>query len=397
MRKILYPFLITSFSLLITICYSQGIYTSDETAQILKLVSAKLNGIKTVSYKYRRESVYTGENYHNIYNTVIYINFNASSNNAFYRFQAEDDKYFSCYNGSQYFELNKKDKTIDIKQKPGKEVFESLSPIYNSLISLKAIFPWLIKNDSIKKVIVDTAIGTKIFYLLKFELYNQYLGNLGSITNFTAEYTGDKNKPYEIIIDKKTFLPSQYITKFKDHKEDFIAASFTNINTNPKVPAELSWFYSTYTDAYQAPKPKKPLVNSGVQLEDWVLPSYSLQKIDSVSLYQYRGKIVMLDFWIKSCGPCLASFPHLNELQLKFGADKFQLLSINTQDAKEDIAFFYKKHKPVYKMLFEGGELAEQYGVNAFPTVIIIDKTGKIIYAGGFDKAEIENLIKKNL
>jgi thiol-disulfide isomerase/thioredoxin len=397
MKKILSPFLIISFSLLSTISYSQGIYTSGETAQILKSVSAKLNGIKTVSYKYKREAVYTDDNYHNMYNATVYINFNASSNNIFYHFQAEDDKYFSCYNGSQYFALNKKDKTIDIKQKPGREVFESLSPLYNSIISLKAIFHWLIKNDSIKKVIVDTVIGNKKFYLLKFELYNQYLGNLGSIADFTADYTGDKNKPYVIIIDKKTLLPYQYITKFKNRKEDFIAASFTTININPKAPAELSWFYSTYTATYKAPTPKKPLVNTGVQLEDWALPSYKIEKTDSVFLYQYKGKIVMLDFWIKSCGPCLASFPHLNELQLKFGADKFQLLSINTQDAKEDIAFFYKKHKPVYKMLFAGGQLAEQYGVSAFPTVIIIDKTGKIIYAGSFDKVEIEKLIKKNL
>jgi thiol-disulfide isomerase/thioredoxin len=244
---------------------------------------------------------------------------------------------------------------------------------------------------------VDTAIANKNFYLLKFELYNQYLGNLGSISDFTAEYTGSKNKPYEIIIDKKTLLPYQYITKFKDYKEDFIAASFTGITINPKAPGKLSWFYSTYTKAYKAPKPKKLLVNRGVQLADWQLPSYSLQKIDSVSLYQYKGKIVMLDFWIKSCGPCLAAFPHLNELQLKFGTDKFQLLSINTKDTKEDIAFFYKKHKPVYKMLFEGNQIAEQYGVSAFPTVIIIDKAGKIIYAGSYNKVVTEELIKKNL
>jgi thiol-disulfide isomerase/thioredoxin len=397
MKKLLYLLIIAPFLLLITVSYSQGVYTPAETAQILKLVSTKLNAIKAISYKYKREAVYTGENYYNIYNTVVYIDFNAGVNNSFPHFQAEDDNYFSCYNGSQYFELNKIDKTITITKKPGREIFESLSPLYNSIISLKAIFAWMIKNDSLKKVIRDTIIGNKKFYLLKFELYNQYLGNLGSITDFTAEYTGDKNKPYEIIIDKKTLLPYQYIAKFKDRKEDFIAASFTNTTINPKAPDELSWFYSTYTAAYKAPKPPKPLINAGVQLQDWVLPSYSPQKNDSISLYQYSGKIVMLDFWIKSCGPCLASFPHLNELQLKFGADKFQLLSINAQDTKEDIAFFYKKHKPVYKMLYEGEQLAAQYGVSAFPTVIIIDKAGKIIYAGGFDKVEIENLINKNL
>jgi outer membrane lipoprotein-sorting protein len=100
MKKLLSLLMIAFFLLLITISYSQIIYPSTETAQILKSVSAKLNNIKTVRYKYKREAVYTGDNYHNIYNTIVYIDFNASANNTFYRFQAEDGKYFLCYNGS---------------------------------------------------------------------------------------------------------------------------------------------------------------------------------------------------------------------------------------------------------------------------------------------------------
>ena len=201
----------------------------------------------------------------------------------------------------------------------------------------------------------------------------------------------------EIIINKKTNLPFRYSSKFKDRKDDFIAANFLNIDTDPKAPEELSWFYSTYTGEYQLPKPKQPLVNLAVQLEDWILPSYTPGTTDSISLYQYRGKVVLLDFWIKTCGPCLASFPYLNELQQKFGSDKFQLLSINTEDPKEDIAFFYKKNRPVYKMLFDGERLAERCGVFAFPTAIVLDQTGTIIYAGGFDKMAIEKLIQEKL
>ncbi len=397
MKNLKVLFLFTFLLLSAGISVSQPVYKQDETIKILKAVSATLNSIQTVSYKYRRETLYSGENYHNVFNTAVYIDFKEDSNNADSHFQAGDDKYFSCYNGSQYFLLNKAKKNIEIKQKPGKEVFENLSPLYNSFISLRTIFPMLIKNSAAKMVLTDTVINSEGFYSLQFELYDQYLGNLGAINSFTADYTGDKHKPYEIIISKKTLLPYLYITKFKDRSADFIAASFLDIDINPKKPDELSWFYSTYTDEYKTPPAEKPLVSHSTELKNWVLPSYDPGKIDSVSLYQYRGKIVLLDFWIKTCGPCLASFPHLNELQQKFGADKFKLLSINTEDKKEDIAFFYKKHKPVFKMLFDGERLVEEYGIPAFPTCIILDRFGKVIYAGGFDKNEIEKIVAKNL
>jgi len=298
----------------------------------------------------------------------------------------------------QYFGLQKSNKTIEIRQKPRKDLFESLSPLYNSIISLRNMIPLLLNDNSIKKSITDTTINNTDFYFIQVELYNHYFTNLGSIDEFTSEYTGDKNKPYEILIDKTTILPYQYITKFKDRPADFITATFTDINTNPEAPGELSWFYSTYSDEYSLPAPKKAMIATGLVPENWVLPSYDPLLDDSVSLYQYRGKVVMLDFWIKSCGPCISSFPHLNELQQKFGKDRFQLLSLNTEDTKEDIAFFYKKYKPVYKMLFKADRFVDEYGIYSFPGIILLNKSGKIIYAsGGFDQAAIEKIIKDNL
>ena len=50
-------------------------------------------------------------------------------------------------------------------------------------------------------------------------------------------------------------------------------------------------------------------------------------------------------------------------------------------------------------MVYRGEQLASNYGVSAYPTIIIADKTGKVIYAGrnGFNKEEIEKIIKENL
>jgi len=378
--------------------YGQLKYNNKETKEILSRISEKLSNLQSVSYKYNREIFYKDENYHVSSSWNIYIDFTAKNNNAGYRFQSDDDKFFACYNGVQYFGLQKSNKTIEIRQKPRKDLFESLSPLYNSIISLRNMIPLLLNDNSIKKSITDTTINNTDFYFIQVELYNHYFTNLGSIDEFTSEYTGDKNKPYEILIDKTTILPYQYITKFKDRPADFITATFTDINTNPEAPGELSWFYSTYSDEYSLPAPKKAMIATGLVPENWVLPSYDPLLDDSVSLYQYRGKVVMLDFWIKSCGPCISSFPHLNELQQKFGKDRFQLLSLNTEDTKEDIAFFYKKYKPVYKMLFKADRFVDEYGIYSFPGIILLNKSGKIIYAGGgFDQAAIEKIIKDNL
>ncbi len=398
-KKILFTCLLLAVVAAVTTIYGQKEYSASRKDQILQLATTKLHAIRTVHYKMIRESLYKGENYHNIYSSEIYIDFTSANNTAGYRFQAEDENYKSYYNGVQYFGLDRKKKTIDITQKPTAEQFESISPLYFSLASLRTILPMLQKNNSIKVTMTDTIIGKEEYYGFAFNLYDQYFGGLGKLNQLTSDYTGDKTKPYLLIIHKKTLLPYKFIGKWKDRPDDFISATYDAINLRPAAPEEFSWFYSSYTNEYAPPQPKEPLVNVGTVLEDWVLPWYNAGKIDSSSLYQYRGKIVMLDFWIKSCGPCLASFPHLNELQQKFNSNDFQVLSINTEDKKEDIAFFFKKYQPIYKMLYEGEKLAEAYGIPGFPTIILLDKLGKVIYASknGFDQPVIEKLVKENL
>jgi thioredoxin-related protein len=93
----------------------------------------------------------------------------------------------------------------------------------------------------------------------------------------------------------------------------------------------------------------------------------------------------------------MESWPHLQALQKKYGTS-LQLLSINAEDSRKDVAFFFTREHPAYQMLYNGKALAEQLGVPAYPTLIIVDSTGKVLYSRtGFDQEAIERIIRKKL
>ena len=146
-------------------------------------------------------------------------------------------------------------------------------------------------------------------------------------------------------------------------------------------PTALSWFYTTYLAEYRpvSQKDTAVLLAAGVNAPNWTLPVYN--KKENIVLNKMKGKVILLDFWIKNCGPCIESTPHLNALHKKFKEKGVELLSINAYDSKEDIGWFCKKHAIDYKVLMNGKAVAEQYGVSGFPTFFIIDKEGKIVYA----------------
>lgn len=120
-----------------------------------------------------------------------------------------------------------------------------------------------------------------------------------------------------------------------------------------------------------------------------------------ISLNDQRGKVILLDFWIKNCGPCIESVPHLNSLKEKFKSSNFEIISINSYDTKEEVNWFCNKHKSNYEVLLNGKEVAEKYGVSGFPAFFIIDKTGRIIFShsgfGNSVNSAIEKVIKDAL
>lgn len=289
------------------------------------------------------------------------------------------------------------EKTIDISDHPLKTSFDHLSFFYNSIISLRNVLPLLINDSTSRKSIADTVINNTNYSLVTVNIGKRRIQNLGNA--FDAMQTKDAFI-YKIAVRKDNYLPYQVVQMY-DLSRDFIKTTFASIESNPAAPGELSWYYSTYTNDYKKPVDKAAprLLSVGSLAPQWKLEAFDSNK--TVALSDFKGQVILIDFWIKNCGPCIASMPHLNELQNKFRNKNFKIISINSYDSKADVSWLTNKFKTNYTVLLNGKQSAEKYGVEGFPTFFIVDRTGKIIYVNtGYNEAihsEVEKIIQAAL
>ncbi len=122
----------------------------------------------------------------------------------------------------------------------------------------------------------------------------------------------------------------------------------------------------------------------------------------AVKLSEYRGKLVYLDFWASWCGPCKRSFPWMNQLQARFGAQGLQVLAMNLDSKHADAIDFLSSTPANFTIGFDPkGSVASSYGVIGMPSSVLIGPDGRVVAMhAGFnedDKVELENLISQNL
>ena len=102
-----------------------------------------------------------------------------------------------------------------------------------------------------------------------------------------------------------------------------------------------------------------------------------------VSLKDFRGKVVMIDFWATWCGPCIASLPQVIELKKKYFGEKFEILGISLDKDLEQWKSFINDKQMDWIHIADGqywnNAIAVQYQIESIPNVWIIDKEGKII------------------
>ena len=132
---------------------------------------------------------------------------------------------------------------------------------------------------------------------------------------------------------------------------------------------------------------------------------FTLQDLEGnkVSLSDYKGKVVFLDFWATWCPPCRASIPKVEKLYEQFKDDEdFVVLGINLQEDKDRIIKFIRKQKMNYPILLGDKKVITNYKISAIPQFFIMDKKGDIYnkYVGftpGMEELwekDIEKLLK---
>ena len=123
------------------------------------------------------------------------------------------------------------------------------------------------------------------------------------------------------------------------------------------------------------------------------------------SISQFQGKILYVDFWASWCGPCLKSFPFMNELQHELGDKGLQILAINMDEKPDDAAKFLAEHPASFKVaLSDNAPCATDFNVQVMPSTYLVDRNGSIRHVHlGFRpgdapqlRALIEQLLAEN-
>ena len=129
-------------------------------------------------------------------------------------------------------------------------------------------------------------------------------------------------------------------------------------------------------------------------------PDFTAKTIDgqTVKLSELKGKVVLLDFWATWCAPCLAELPAMIELNRKHADKDFVMIGISADHDEETLVEFVKSKELKWKQIYDGeakeGTPRFVYGVNSFPTLILIDRDG-MISSTGLRGEELETAVDK--
>jgi thiol-disulfide isomerase/thioredoxin len=371
------------FNFLSILIFSQSIEKKTPNSvlsQTLKLIE------NSKSLKYNQQRDVNTDDVVNTIKSITYLENNETDTLLGVKYIIENSLCGLYYNGTEYFETNKTDKTIKVSQTPKLSTLEN-SYLYNSVVTLKRNLKNIIEDNSIKKSLSDTIISGNDYYSVSFSIYKKKLEPLGGYFPVSVNMTF----LYKIIIDKETKLP--FIVYQENYNpegvmDQSIKVSLTNYEINKIIP-DTNFYFSKYTSEYNKyinPK-KKPLISVG----DSVLNSNLISLLDekSVSLNELvNGKIVLITFWITNCGYCIESVSKMNKIMDKF-ENKVTIIGINPNDSKSGISSFIKRYRPNYQIFYNGKEITDKYGVDGYPTTIIL-KNGVVEYSkGGFNEDEV--------
>jgi thiol-disulfide isomerase/thioredoxin len=128
-------------------------------------------------------------------------------------------------------------------------------------------------------------------------------------------------------------------------------------------------------------------------------PTWRLQDLagKSVTSDDFKGKVVVVDFWATWCPPCRAEIPGYTELQRKYGKDGFMIVGISLDQAGPDVVKSFADKTGINYQLVMGDEkvVAAFGGVEGIPTTFLIDRAGQIRdrKVGAEETAEYEKKI----
>lgn len=126
-----------------------------------------------------------------------------------------------------------------------------------------------------------------------------------------------------------------------------------------------------------------PAPNAGLEVGD-LAPRFTVKTLEGAPLSSesLKGKVVLLDFWATWCAPCRRAMPALEEIRKKNAGKPFVLVGVSADFERKTLEEFLKKQGIPGPQVWTGmrGELTRMFRVSTFPTYILLDGEGRIVY-----------------
>lgn len=361
----------------------------------LRSLGKQMQKNQQVSYAYQINSYssYADDTSRN--EGVMYFEVNPADTSLGFRFEHESEYNSSFYNGAQMVQLGKRDSFADLR------------PLCNYSDGHMTVYPYLeLSYAAIQNFLTDSlfAAGTDsisrkdtIVDHMRCKSYTFWIDSKIADTYKLPRHEGRKKA--NLVVNVQDHLPvlySQY-QSLPNNNYYYMEAYFKSYSFKKripehefsieKVPAYYSW--DKYKSIYQT-----------LELEsnapDWELP---VVFGGNVSLTDFHGRYLLLDFWFIGCGACVESIPTLNALQEKYGENSFEVLGINCYSNNlEKIEKYCIECNMHYRNVWNGESICDDYLIKAAPIFYLIDKDGKVAYTQiGHDEEKLISSIEEVL
>ena len=275
----------------------------------------------------------------------------------------------------------------------------ALVKINNNFVSLADFY---LEDGTIK--ITGERFSTRCTGTPNNEAYREYNDSIGSLLSEIGRVH------YDGVLSKDSLLRERSFKVEKELEQLLVSREESFVKKYPSFPISVrvieyrarnaqSKHIMTLLD-YLAPELQTDSVVS--ELRNYALrlskteggaiaPDFSLANKDGkkVSLSDFRGKYVLIDFWASWCAPCRASFPSIVKIYQKYKSRNFEIIGVSLdRSEKAWHKALSEETAPWVQLLDAKGFVAKEYAVMAIPHLVLISPEGKII--GSFDKAEID-------
>lgn len=376
-------------------CIAQDHNTKKLLDKINKATDSVYEGEFILHENYSKISVGEDSSKRSSYTKCLFKKLPPDSLTGYHLASMRSDGYTQVYDGNFLFTMTPWDKTLVVtdKSKYPSKVKELKNDYF--------VFPFFKSLNQNLQLFNKDSMLSKV-KVIGIELYNgEECYKIQ--TGISSKSEKRKTEAY-IFVSKLSLLPIRQYIRFEtiigQAKEIRVFDYWiTDLKTDPVFVGQ---FTKGNLSDYDKEKQYSPSVETsenhilpkGAKAPDWELPSLDGR---SISLGKLKGKIVIMDFWYKSCAPCQKQMIALQALHDKFDKSVVVFVGINTIDdpIKDKLDLFLKNRNITMTSVYNGKSIVSAYGVYASPALFVIDKEGNISFAlEGYSDTLIEDVTR---